>query len=102
MLWVMLMPTGDFKFVELIGNLNLTKYIRILKDNILHTTKSLYNNDLLLQHGNVSSHTSKKTQQFLENKGITLLSLPSKILDHNGKLLHNIFASMDRLIILQI
>ena len=60
-LWGMFLPTGDLQCLEMQGNLKTTKYIRILKDNLLPKMKSLYGDDWLLQQDNASSHTSKSS-----------------------------------------
>ena len=78
MLWGMLLQTVDLKFEEVHGNLNATKYIKILKDNLLPTMKSLYDDDWLLQEDNTSLHTSMKTQQFLGSKSNIILGWPPK------------------------
>ena len=45
--------------------------------------ESLYDDDWLLQHDNASSHASRKTQEFLESKGVCVLGWPSNSPDLN-------------------
>jgi len=83
MIWGMLMPSGQLQCQEVKGNLNAAGYIAILKEVLVPTMESLYDDDWLLQQDNASSHTATKTQQFLESRGIHVLGWPSKSPDLN-------------------
>ena len=52
MLWGMLIPTGELRCVVVTRNLNADKYIKILKENLLPTMQSMYNDEWLLQQDN--------------------------------------------------
>ena len=83
MIWGILMPSGQLRCQEVKRNLNSAVYVSILKKVLVPTMESLYDDDWLLQHENVSSHASRKTQEFLESKGVCVLGWPSNSSDHN-------------------
>ena len=84
MIWEMLMQSRQLRCQEVKRNLNSAVYIRILKEVLVPTMESQYDDDWFLQHENAFSHTSRKTQEFLESKGVCVLGWPSNSPDLNS------------------
>lgn len=77
---------GEFKFYIFSGNLNSSRYIEILFENLI----PIYSNEYVFQQDNSSIHKSKIVTEFFKRENINVLKFPPNSPDLNP--IENIWA----------
>lgn len=83
MIWGFISFYGSGVLVHIDSNLNSTKYIRILNDNLLEFAALKFGENWSFQQDNASIHTSYQTMTWLKEKGEETISCPAESTDLN-------------------
>ena len=78
MLWGCFSAAGTGRLVRVEAKMNVAKYREILDENLLQSTQVLrLRRRLTFQQDNNPKHTAKATQEWLRDKSLNVLELPS-------------------------
>ena len=83
MLWGCFSSTGTGARVRIEGEMERTKYRKILEENLRSARKLKLGRQFTFQHDNDPKHTAKATLEWLRNKKINVPEWPSQSPDLN-------------------